>query len=517
MTERLRSIAILGGGTAGWLTATYLQRVLGGNPADKIEIVLVESEDIGILGVGEATIPTLRNTLAAAGISEPEFMVSTNATFKQGIKFRDWKTPGESFYHPFEAPSLSDGFDIATHWVNLRNAGEPVADFGTAVSVQPTLCEAGRAPKLWTSHPYEAPMPYAYHLDAVKFAKYLRDLAVARGVRRVAGTVAGATMTDDGYIASLQTKEGETISADLFIDCSGFAGYLTEKTLKDPFIPFTDLLCDRAVAFQLPITDSSRPIRPFTTCSAKASGWVWEIDLFDRIGSGYVYSSSFISDEEAELELCRHHGIDRAAVTPRRLPMRVGKRTNSWVKNCVAIGLSSGFIEPLESTGIYLIETAIKLLLDHLPYRRPVDALVKRYNKLMSDSYDEIRDFVVAHYVTSPRRDSPFWRAYTEEVKISDSLAGNLEMWRTRIATPSDVHSPLPLFVQNNYNYILAGMDLLPKLVPLDGFIDLAKSQALLARMRVIHSSALAVHADHREFLIKLRGAFGGVPLRATG
>jgi tryptophan halogenase len=513
MNDTLRSIAILGGGTAGWLTAAYLNRVLGG--AYGVQITLVESEDIGIIGVGEATIPTLRNTLQAIAIPEPEFLAGANATFKTGIKFRDWKEPGASFYHPFEPPTLSDGFNIGLHWVNLRNAGVDVGDFASAVGAQSTLCEAGRGPKLWHSQPYEAPLGYAYHLDAIKFAKLLRDTATGRGVKRIVGTVDDVALDDDGYIASLHTKEGDTIAADLFIDCSGFAGLLIEKTLKDPLVKFDDLLCDRAVAFQIPFADKTRPIRPFTTCTAKSAGWIWEIDLFDRMGTGYVYSSAFISDEDAEAELCRHHGIDRATVTPRRIPMRVGRRTNFWIKNCIAIGLSSGFIEPLESTGIYLIEAAMKLLIDYLPSRRPSDALVDRYNRLMRDSYDDIRDFIVAHYVTSPRRDTPFWRAYTEEVKISDSLAGNLALWKQRLAMPPDIHSPLVLFGATNYNYILAGMDWLPRSTPMDGIIEPAKSRAILEEMKKIQAAAMPMHADHREYLTKLHSSFGGgSPLR---
>jgi tryptophan halogenase len=510
MAEPLRSIAILGGGTAGWMTALYLNTALGATGHAKISIQLVESEDIGIIGVGEATVPTLRGTLAVMGIAEGEFLVRANATFKNGIKFRDWKEPGNAFMHPFEPPSLSDGFNIGQHWVNVRNNGGNVRPFDRAVVLTPALCDVGGSPKVWSSEPYQAPIPYAYHMDAVKFAAYLRDLAVSRGVKRTAGTVNDVTLAEDGSIDSLRTKEGDTIQADLFIDCSGFAAGLIEKTLKDPFVAYDDLLCDRAVAFQVPFTDAKHPIRPYTTSTAKSAGWIWEIDLFDRMGTGYVYSSAFISDEEAEEELCRHHGISRQTVTPRRLPMRVGRRSNCWVKNCVAVGLASGFIEPLESTGIYLIETSIKLLIDHIGFGRPIDSLVARYNDLTRETYDDIRDFIVAHYVTSPRRDTPFWRAYTSEVEISDRLARHLEIWRHRIPMGSDIHSPLVLFNNNNYTYILAGMDLLPRSTPYDAIIDVARSEAMLMRMRQIQTSAVTMHADHRDFLVKARGAFGG-------
>ncbi len=510
MTHPLRSIAILGGGTAGWLTASYLERVFDRRDGERVTIELVESEDIGTIGVGEATVPTLGKTLQVIGVSEPEFLVKANASFKNGIKFRDWCEPGSSYYHPFEQPSLSDGFSITNHWVNLRNRGEVVQNFAQAVVLQPGICEAGKISKLWSSVPYQAPLPYAYHLDAVRFAAYLRDVAVARGVKRTVGTVVDIGMTEDGFIKELRTKEGRVVSADLFVDCSGFAGLLIEKTLKDPFVPYPDLLCDRAVAFQQPFKDPTRPIRPVTTCTAKEGGWIWEIDLFDRMGTGYVYCSAFVSDEEAEETLCRHHGVDRASVNPRRLKMRVGKRTDSWVKNCVAIGLSSGFIEPLESTGIYLIETGIKLLVDYLGYDRPVETAVRRYNKLMRDSYDEIRDFIVLHYAPSRRRDSPFWRAYTGEVKLSDRLSEYIELWQDRIPMPPDIISPLVLFGSPNYAYIMAGMDRLARKTPLDGIIDPERSRRELDRMQKLQASTLSVHVDHREFLTKVRASFGG-------
>jgi tryptophan halogenase len=510
MNAPLGSIAILGGGTAGWLTALYLRTALGGIGDKQISIQLVESEDIGIIGVGEATVPTLRATLGTVGIPEAEFLVRANATFKNGIKFQDWEEPGAAFTHPFEPPSLAAGFGIAQHWVNLRNNGVPVTTFDRDIVVTPTLCDVGVGPKLWSSQPYEAPMSYAYHLDAVKFAAYLRELAIARGVKRTAGTVVDVSLTEDGFIGSLKTKEGATIAADLFIDCSGFAAQLIEKALNDPFVQYGDLLCDRAVAFQIPFPEPKHPIRPYTTSTAKTAGWIWEIDLFDRMGTGYVYSSAFISDEDAEEELCRHHGVDRAKVTARRLNMRVGRRANTWVKNCVAIGLSSGFIEPLESTGIYLIEAAVKLLIDHIGYSRPVDALVKRYNDLMRDSYDDIKDFIVMHYVTSSRRDTPFWRAYTGDVTISERLAERLAIWDERGPMPSDINSPLGLFNFNNYAYILAGMDKLPRMTPYDRIIDLAKGEALLAQMKKIQTSARSMHVGHREYLTKVRGSFGG-------
>jgi tryptophan halogenase len=518
MSEPLRSIAILGGGTAGWMTALYLQKAIGATGSAQISIELVESEDIGIIGVGEATVPTLVGTLMAMGISEGEFLARANATFKNGIKFQDWKEPGNAFMHPFEPPLLGDGFSIGQHWVNVRNNGGNPGPFDRSVVVTPGLSDAGVCPKQWQSQPYTAPLPYAYHLDAVKFAAYMREIAIGRGIKHTVGTVAAVNLSEDGFIASLLTKEGATVAADLFIDCSGFAGRLIEKTLKDPFVTYDDLLCDRAVAFQVSFTDPKRPIRPYTTSTAKSAGWIWEIDLFDRMGTGYVYSSAFISDEDAEDELCRHHGIDRDTVTPRRLPMKVGRRANSWVKNCVSIGLSSGFIEPLESTGIYLIEAAIKLLVDHIGYRRPVGALVQRYNNLVRDTFDHVKDFIVLHYVASPRRDTPFWRAYAEDVKISDRLSARLALWRERMPLGSDIHSPLSLFNNNSYNFILAGMDRLPRRTPYDTIIDVRRSQAILAEMRKIQSAATRQHADHRDFLIKVRGAFGGAsaPLAAT-
>ena len=517
MTGQLRKIVILGGGTAGWLTATYLERVFDRPDGEKIAIELVESEDIGIIGVGEATVPTLPRMLQAVGISEREFLVRANASFKNAIKFHDWLEPGSSYYHPFEPPTMTDGFNITNHWANLRNRGEAVPDFAHAVAVQPGISDEGRIAKVVSPVPYTAPMPYAYHLDAVRFGAFLRDVATGRGVKRTVATVVDVGLTEDGSIKELRTKEGLTIAGDLFIDCSGFVSYLIEKTLGDKFQPYPDLLCDRAVAFQLPFTDPNRTIRPHTTCTAKPGGWIWEIDLFDRMGTGYVYSSAFTSDEEAEETLCRHHGLDRALMNPRRLKMRVGKRTNSWVKNCVAIGLSSGFIEPLESTGIYLIEAAVKLLVEYIGYGRPVEAAVKRYNAVMQGSYDEIRDFIVLHYILSRRRDSAFWRTYTEEVKPSDRLAGYLELWQHRVPSGTDILYPLALFGSSNYAYIMAGMDAIAPSTPYDAIIDPARSRAELERMRQLQAQTMRSHAGHRTYLQKVRESLGaGQPAMAA-
>ena len=507
MSAPLRSIAILGGGAAGWLTALYLERRLrqpGGSP---VTITLIESEDTGGSGPGESTMPSLRQTLGGLGIAEPEFLVRADATLTQGVKFQDWKSPGTSFLHPFEVPEMSDGVNVAHHWVNMRNRGESIADFGQAVSVQSSLCEAGRSPKLWASGRYDAPVPYAYNLDAARFAQYLRDIASKRGIARIVGTVADVAMTADGFIASLPIAQAGGIAADLFVDCSP-SGRLIEQALNDPFQPFAELLCDREITFEIPLPGAA-PIRPYTTNTAKSAGWVWEIDLFDRLCTGYVYSSSFISDDDAHRELCRHHGRDPAETNSRTESIRNGRRNNAWVKNCVAIGPAAGDIEPLEWTGLYLVEAALNLLIDHLGYARPAAELADRYSRHMRDAYDGVKDFIAAHYVTSGRRDTQFWRACTEGIKISDTLADNLKLWRHRIALDSDILNQLPFFQSYSYNYILAGMGLMPAATPLDGVLDLARSKAVFAQIAKAQASAVSQHPDHREFIQRNRGAFG--------
>ncbi|CAN7225830.1 tryptophan 7-halogenase [Pseudoduganella sp. LjRoot289] len=506
----INSIAIVGGGTSGWMAAAYLNKVLsvGGAP---IAITVVESDDIGIIGVGEATVPTIKGILAMLEIQEWEFMVETDATFKNAIRFQDWlNTPGEGvpgndFYHLFEAPPVISGFSAATHWTSLADRGAQPRRFDLAVGVQGVLCENARSPKSEGGRPYEAPVPYAYHLDAVKFGQFLRRLAVGRGVRHVVDTVTEVRKGPEGEIAGLLTQANGELQADFYIDCSGFRSLLLGGALEEPFCDWSEyLLCDRAVACQLPHASADVPLRSYTTSSAKEAGWIWEIDLFTRRGNGYVYSSRHSTPERAEEVLREHLGPAADGASMRHLDMQIGHRRNMWVKNCLGLGLAGGFLEPLESTGIYLVEVALSIFVDHIGTGPASPYLAQRFNGKMQSIYEELRDFIQMHYVTSNRDDTPFWRDYTSKVKMSDNLKYKLDLWTFKLPTITDLDGKLTLFGPSSYAYILAGMDRLPALGNhLSPYVDPMASAQALREVELLQEQALKGSREQREYLHK--------------
>jgi hypothetical protein len=515
-----QSVLIVGGGTAGWLAATYLQRALGGDPARPVRITLVESPDIESIGVGEATVPTLRNTLRAIGIPESALFASVEATLKNGIRFVGWReggdlASGDRYDHPFDAPIAAEGYSTMTHWLNLKQRGlmqEAFADVGV---VQTALMDQLRSPKLMTSTNYEAPVSYAYHLDAVLLARLLRDTGIERGVRHVVGTVEHVEVNDAG-IEAVRLKDGERLEADFFIDCSGFTSLLLGKALQVPFVSYSDtLLCDRAVACPVAHDDPSGPLRSYTVCTAQDAGWTWDIDLQSRAGTGYVYSSAHCSDDEAVATLRRYHGARKPLAEPRLLRMRVGRYARAWEKNCLALGLAGGFIEPLESTGIYLIEHALQLWLDYLPTREGHCASQDRFNTIMADLYDELRDFVLLHYVISQRRDTPFWQACTGEVKLPASLAALLALWKDKLPSATDINRRQSLFGAHNWFFILAGLRYLPERgIGQSPFIAPDSSRAALARIAGIRKAAVAQSPTMREYAQKVHAAVANAPRR---
>jgi tryptophan 7-halogenase len=513
MTKKINSITIVGGGTAGWLSAVYLNKVLAAGKSGPLTIRLVESEDIEIIGVGEATVPTLAHTLLAAGIPEWRFLKGADASFKHGIRFVDWLAtpqdgqPPHTFFHPFEHPMVLEGFNAQTHWLRLKEMGAAVPPLHEATSVQSALAEALRSPKQFTDRAYLAPVPYAFHLDAVKFARMLREIGIERGVQHVVDDVVGVNLDESGSIASLETKKSGVLESDFFVDCTGFYGLLIEKSLREPFISFSDtLLCDSAVALQLPHGGDPPRIRPYTTSTAKSAGWIWEIDLFSRRGNGYVYSSRHQSDDEATSVLLSHLGVKESQATPRHLKMRVGYRRRSWVKNCVAIGLSCGFIEPLESTGIYLIEHALWMLADYIATGDGAPVLARQFNHLLEKLYLELHDFVQLHYVLTMREDTKFWADCKNEIPLSDALRSKLEMWQYKLPGAGDLDGKLSLFGPANYFYIMAGMRHLPAFgANITPYIDPAASMRVLDVIKSAREHALKVAADHLDVIRNLR------------
>ena len=424
--KSLKHILIVGGGTAGWMTAAALSHKLRGQ---RIAIRLVESAEIGTVGVGEATVPHIRFFNATLGFDEADFMRRTKATFKLGIEFRNWGRIGDSYIHPFGAFGKDmDGVPFLHHWLRLREAGGdvPLENFSLPIL-------AARADRF--AFPADDPaslhstFSYAFQFDAGLYAAFLRDYAEARGVRRSEGKVVDVALDgESGFVRSVTLESGERIEADLFVDCSGFRGLLIEQALKAGYEEWTHWLpCDRAIAVPC---ETRGPLTPYTRATARKAGWIWRIPLQHRVGNGHVYSSAFISDDEAEMALLDQLEGPALAKT-NRLRFVTGKRRRQWVKNVVAIGLSAGFLEPLESTSIHLIQLAIGRLIDLLPDRDwdPLDAA--EFNRLMDLEYERVRDFLILHYTATQRDDTPFWN-YVREMKLPDSLEYKMELFRER-------------------------------------------------------------------------------------
>ncbi|MEA3138449.1 MAG: tryptophan 7-halogenase [Gammaproteobacteria bacterium] len=426
MTDRhIRNIVIIGGGTAGWMAAAALAKVLGPGHA----IRLVESEEIGTVGVGEATVPHLKLFNQILEIDEVEFVKQTQGTFKLGIEFVDWGRLGDRYVHGFGTIGHDYGLlPFHQYWLKLFRAGK-AADIG-AYSLNTVAGPRGKFMTSASDAPTNSPLSniaYAYHFDAGLYAKYLRRYSEARGVKRTEGRVVEVQLrADDGFIETVILQGGEQLRADLFIDCSGFRGLLIEDALHTGYEDWTHWLpCDRAIA--VPCENVGAPT-PFTRSTARAAGWQWRIPLQHRTGNGYVYSSAHVSDEEAARTLMSH--LDgRALAEPRKLKFTTGMRKKFWNKNCVALGLASGFLEPLESTSIYLIQSGIARLLNLMPDRDFSPVLIERYNSQAAFEIERIRDFLILHYFATERRDSPFWR-YCSGMSIPEPLADTIRLFK---------------------------------------------------------------------------------------
>ena len=422
----IERVVIVGGGTAGWMTAAALAHRLQGLP---ISVTLVESEEIGTVGVGEATVPHIRFFNARLGIDEADFMRRTSATFKLGIEFRNWGRKGDSYIHPFGVFGEEiEGVPFHHLWARFARAGgrDPVEAFSLPVL-------AARMDRF--AHPDPDPdsllstYSYAYQFDAGLYAAYLRAYAEARGVRRVEGRVVSAPQQgENGFVESVVLENGQVIAGDLFIDCSGFRGLLIEQSLQAGYEDWSHWLpCDRAVAVPC---RSDAPLSPYTRATALDAGWAWRIPLQHRVGNGHVYCSSHISDEAARDALLAQIEGEPIA-EPRFLRFTTGRRRKQWDRNVVAIGLAAGFLEPLESTSIHLIQLAIGRLLDHFPDRDWDPFCAREYNRLMDLEYERVRDFLILHYHATERADTPFWNQ-VRTMAVPESLAHRLETFRKR-------------------------------------------------------------------------------------
>jgi len=421
--EAIEKIVILGGGTAGWLAAATIGNIFK-NTSMKIEVI--ESDDIGIVGVGEATFPTIISIIESLGIDLVDFIKETQASFKLGIKFEDWGTVGESYFHPFGTLGQDiDSFDFYQCWLKCKAENDKTPLM--AHSPESVLAEQGKffLPHKAKNTPLSRAF-YALHLDSSLAGKYLRKFAENIGVKRTEGLVEQVNLHANGNIANLVLKSGQQIRADFFIDCSGFHGLLIEKTLKAGYESWADHLpCNKAVTVQ---TKSVGTTPPFTTSTAKEAGWMWHIPLQHRTGNGYVYCDKFISDEQAKQTLLA--SVKGEVLTqPRTIPFTTGIRKKSWVKNCLSLGLAQGFIEPLESTAIHLVSNSIAHFIKLFPNKSCNPALIDQFNENVRTDYVEIRDFLVLHYCKTSRTDSDFW-FWCKNMEIPETLEQKLELFK---------------------------------------------------------------------------------------
>jgi tryptophan halogenase len=456
----VKNLLILGGGSAGWLTAGVIAAEHGG----RLNITLVESPDVASIGVGEGTWPSMRETLRKIGVSEVAFMRECDASFKQGSKFVGWQTGkvSEFYYHPFSLPQGFFEVDSIPCW--QENLGE--VSFASAVCPQEQICERQLAPKQLATPDYAAVLTYADHLDAVKFGQFLRKHCVDKlGVRHVTDHVVTVNEYVSGDIKSLGTREHGDLEADLFIDCSGSAGVLIGKHLGQRSVSRrTVLFNDRALAVQVPYASHQAPIASATVSTALRAGWVWDIGLPTRRGVGYVYSSAHSSDTDAEAELRGYleNSVGKreaAALELRQLKFEPGHRQAFWHRNCVAVGMSAGFIEPLEASALALVELSAAMIRDDVPANRDVmDLVAKRFNERFHYRWDRVIDFLKLHYVLSQRRDTDYWRDHQDPSTIPERVHDLLELWKYRSPSRLDFFQTDEIFPAASYQYVLYGM-----------------------------------------------------------
>jgi tryptophan 7-halogenase len=468
MVRPVKNIVIVGGGTAGWLTAGLIAAKHKARQATGFTVTLVESPNTPIIGVGEGTWPTLRTSLAKIGVSETDFFRECDAAFKQGAKFARWTTGAadDAYYHPLMLPQGFSQVNLAPHWL----AGTTGQSFCDTVTPQGRLCDEGLGPKTITAAPYQGAANYAYHLDAGKFAPFLqRHCCDKLGVRHVLADVQSVAMTDDGDIRGVVTQQHGEIQGDLFVDCTGFRALLLGDALGVPFRDCSDVLfCDTALAIQVPYETETSPIASHTISTAQSAGWIWDIGLPTRRGTGHVYSSRHISDDDAERELRAYIGPAGRDLAARKIPIRSGHRETFWKRNCVAVGLSAGFLEPLEASAIVLIELSAKLIAEQMPACREVmDIVASRFNATTHYRWGRIIDFLKLHYVLSQRSDTAFWRDNRARETIPDRLADLLLLWRHQ---PPWLYEEFDradeVFPAASYQYVLYGMGFRTQIEP---------------------------------------------------
>ncbi len=533
--DEIRHVVIVGGGTAGWLTACHLAKKLHADSAGAgqvisgrvssgevssgevssgeaapVKVTLVESAQIPTIGVGEGTVPAIRQSLRSLGISETDFIRECDATFKQGIKFVNWlrpeaDDPADFYHHVFDYPQMAD-IDLTPYWLMGDAKNTSYVD---AVSIQGRICDLGLGPKTMTQPEYQGVSNYAYHLDAASLARFLTRHATTRlGVRHLLANVQAVKLDAQGGIDAIVTDSAGELSADLFVDCSGFASLLLGKALGVGFIDKGDILfADCAVAMQVPYAAADSPIPSYTLASAREAGWIWDIGLSERRGTGYVYSSRYTDGDRAEQVLRDYIGTAAQTLSCRHIPMQVGYRETFWHKNCVAIGLSQGFVEPLEATGILVYDAAARMLAEQFPTcRQAMPEIARRFNRRIRYAWDRVIDFVKLHYYLSQRDDSEFWRDNRRSEYAPASLLENLALWRYQPPSDYDFPSRFEIFNLPNYLYVLYGMDFFTGVEALaPRYPEHTRAQQAFARMRELAGQVAAELPLHRDLIARVK------------
>lgn len=501
----IKKIVIVGGGSAGWMTAAWFSKTL-----QDINITLIESSDIPVIGVGESTLPAMVDFMKALGLEEKDWLPNCNGTYKSAISFKNFYRDGDpTMWYPFDPVPMIEGRPITRHWLHKFRHAPSFNDrysFYDYCFIHPALCEAGKTVRSMPG------TTYAYHVDAGLLGEVLKDYSKKGGIRHIVDTITTVNRAESGAIKSLSRKQGPDLEADLFIDCSGFRALLIGKNLEEPFDSYGEnLLCDTAIALRYPYEDKAAEMSSYTRCTALKSGWVWRVPLYSRLGCGYVYSSAHTSAEEAEREFRQHLGEARVKdCEARHIPMRVGKQRRTWVKNCVAIGLSAGFVEPLESTGLFLWQGCFQLLASMLQDRRDYTAAdVDVYNANITRVVEIVRDFLVCHYVLTEREDTPFWKDVKYATKVPEAVTEKLTT--ARLVLPDIEHinqfdkAGLAGFsFQDGWQCILAGMNYLP----FENEVFKARQVSIYEKQVVDHIPKADAYAqklqDHRSQLSQL-------------
>lgn len=510
MDKPTKTVVIVGGGNAGWLTAGRLAAKHKSNKAQGLEVILVESPSIPAIGVGEGTWPTMRATLMALGISESDFIRECDASFKQGAKFAKWVdgTEDDFYYHPLVLPQGFGKGDLAGHWL-AQQGGEKRESFSQAVCFQEAICEGSLAPKTIRTPEFADIANYAYHLDSGKFARFLQKHCIEKlGVRHILDDVTGVVSAQNGDIAAVKTQNNGEICGDLFVDCSGFSSLLLGKHYQVPFKSCSDVLfIDTALAVQVPYDHEQEEIASHTLSTAQEAGWIWDIGLQHRRGVGYVYSSKHSSEAQARTVLKQYLGDKFDPLTVRKIPIVSGHRETFWKNNCVAVGLSAGFLEPLEASALVLVELSAQMISEQLPQTRAVmDIVAQRFNETFHYRWQKIIDFLKLHYILSKRSDNAFWCDNRDPSTIPESLQQVLALWKYRAPADHDFTSNNEVFPAASYQYILYGMgfesDYSLSPYALDD-IDFAQSQFAQNKKKI--AQVMANLPSNRELLNKIK------------